>query len=187
MKKLLFVFGVAAIGFVIYVMMSGGLGGSGGSSGTTVTPIPTATPVATTAAVQPPDVRPPPAPAYYPTPVPQPTSTPYVYRPAPPAATRPAPPRPTRQPVDARSAEIKRIIYECARRAGWKITRYQQTAYGVSRVTGNAVNDNVRNQRFIDEIQRSGILVDLDTGPSRPFVGRDQRHYLESVFIIRWR
>lgn len=186
MKKILIIMAAAVIGFILYGLLSGETGKSGRRGTTSPTPAPVSSTPAFIATPADPGVQQQPA-ATRPHTVVQSTPNPYAPTRPGPSANRPTPTRPAGQMVDQRSAEVRRIIYECARRAGWKITRYQQPAYGVSHVTGQAPNDNVRNQRFLDEIQRSGILRDIDTARSRPFIGRDQRSYLESTFIIKWR
>jgi hypothetical protein len=87
--------------------------------------------------------------------------------------------------LDRRAAEVRKIIFDSARRAQWKITNYRQTAYGISLITGHAPNDNVRNQRFMDLLQRSGIIVDIDVTNQRRFlVGGTP--YLEITFRLKW-
>ncbi|KPL05738.1 hypothetical protein AMJ85_10900 [candidate division BRC1 bacterium SM23_51] len=165
MKKLFLVIGVLFVAFLIYVQVTDR---PTPSASTPVSSRPTTllTPV------------PPPAP---------PAGQPNVFQRTQQAVDQ-SNTAPARQPtVDKRSAEVRQIIYGCAKRARWTITAYQQTAYGASRVTGRAINDNVAVQQFLSEIERSGILVDIVTGPKRAFMGRDQRPYLEATFIIKWR
>ena len=186
MKQLLVVIGLVVIGFIVYSWLSGG----GGGAGVPVHPTP-APPTAVTSTPGGPGGQSTEqqgsAPGTPPTQAAQPTPDPYAqYRAAPPVNPSQAA-QPAATPVDTRSAEVRQIIYDCARRAEWRITRYEQPAYGVSRVTGNAINDNTRNQRFLDEIQRSGILTDIESGPSRVFTGRDQRQYMENTILIKWR
>lgn len=175
MKRLLSVLAAIAVAFVIYSLISG--------EDETLAPTP-------------------------PRPIPTPTVTPTAARPTP---VRPVPsPRPTTprpnllqraqqtvqhsnrarsapSPLAQRAFEVRRIIFECARRADWTITSYRQVANGISRVTGHAINDNVRNQRFLSELQRTGILLDLETESFRPFIGPGGRSYLECTFLIKWR
>jgi len=160
MKRLLFIFVLAVGAFAVYAWLSGGTSSQTG--------VPLAPTVQTTPSG---------APAKSAAPPPSPVRTPSPPRVFP--AVRPTP--------DRRSLEVRGIISRCAQRAGWTITAYRQTAYGVSEVTGRAPNDNVRVQRFLDELQRSGILVDIETGPSRPLPGPGGQPYLETTFVIKWR
>ena len=89
-------------------------------------------------------------------------------------------------PANSRAVEVERIIRACAKRAGWTITNLQVNNNATARVTGRAPNDNVANPRFLDEIQRSGILRDIENGPARPFMDRQGRSILECSFIIKW-
>lgn len=88
--------------------------------------------------------------------------------------------------ANPRAAEVRQIILQCAQRAGWRIVNYQEQPGATVRVTGVAVNDNTRNQRFIDEIQRSGIIRDFQNGPSRVFTDQRGQTMMENTFIIKW-
>jgi len=108
--------------------------------------------------------------------------------PAGPPIGRPTPPPPPLPTLpNPRAQEVQRIIFQCAQRAGWTITNYQP-GFGMCRVTGRAPNDNVANQRFLEEIERSGILRDgPDITSRRPFM--DERRgvpMLELTFTIKW-
>jgi len=175
MKRLLFVLGVAVIAFIIYAILSE-------ESGSPPTP-----PSSTPSVVQPtPTPQPTTAPTAQPTPVARPPAQPHVSQPVPTPSTVVRTPLPPLPPANPRAAEIEKIIRACAKRAGWNIRRYQLVANGVSRVTGYAPNDNIANQRFLDEIQRSGILRDIETGPTRAYMTPDQRSMLECTLTIKW-
>ncbi len=163
----------------------------------TVNPPPA--PITATATPAPtPTETPAPAPTPSPTPVPTPqiTRPPYTPPPTPivtrtPFARAPQGAAPGAAPAgiaaSGRAAEVERIIRGCAQRAGWRITRLQHAPGATIRVTGVAPNDNVANQRFIEEVQRSGVLRDIQNGPMRPFMDNQGRSMLECTIIIGWR
>jgi len=150
------------------------------------TPVPAVSPVV--ASVAPPALpAQPPAPfnAARPAPMTQMPGQPNVLPPSPAPAARPIAPPVIQPPPNPRAIEVRQIIYACAQRAGWRITNYQEPSLGTVRVTGVAPADNTRNQRFMDEIQRSGILRDFEGGPSRMMTQRGQS-FMENTFIIKW-
>jgi len=171
MKQILFILGVLVIAFIIYALMSENEGS------------PPTAPLAT----PPPATSPAPVPANAPVAPMIPVSTPpKVVQQTPPRAT-PLPVPQNAPPVaNARAVEVERIIRACAKRARWTITDYRATGMGIVRVTGRAPNDNIANQQFLEEIQRSGILRDIENGPARALTDRQGRSILECSFIIKW-
>jgi hypothetical protein len=174
MKKLLFVIVALVAAFIIYGLVTEQ--NAGVSPRPTPQPTATPAPTATVAAATPAPTRATPLPS---------------------AVAQTAPPRPRATPnrappgamsySDKRSAEIRRIIYRAAQRAGWRIRSngYQQVRYGISRVVG--AGDNTQAQRFMSEVQASHILrgEGIELGPARP-VTVEGRHLIESTFIIHW-
>jgi type IV secretory pathway VirB10-like protein len=172
MKQILFLIVVVVIAFIIYCMVTG-------DSETSPRP----------SSLTQPTVSPAPVPAEMPRAPMNPVSTPQrVVQQTPPVVVqRPvAPPPPPPPAVDPRAAEVRQIIYACAKRARWTIVDYRPTGMGIVRVTGRAPNDNIANQRFLDEVQRSGILRDIENGPARAFQDNRGRSILECSFIIKW-
>jgi len=184
MKRFLFLVAVIAVGFIIYVMMSDQEGTS---------PSPTVS--TSSQPVTPPTPAPP---VVQTTPAGQKPGQPNVLQPVAPPGTQPRPlpsastpraqtasPQSTPAAPNPRALEVERIIRACAKRAGWTITNYQ-AGFGVCRVTGHAPNDNVANQRFLEEIQSSGILRSIETQSHRRYEDRNQRPMLEVTFKIDW-
>lgn len=190
MKRILIVVGLAIIGIIIYFLTLGGPSpstvGRRVDSTRSTTPSPTPTPATT------PTPSPTPVLTPVPTPVPTPIVTPMM---TPPPRTIAPPPTPIRTAppagggVNDRSAQIRRIIYNCARRAGWEILGYRQPRYGTSEVTGwSPLGDHVRGIRFLDEVQNSGIIMDIDGGRTgRPGKNRQGRDGTIATITIRWR
>jgi hypothetical protein len=184
MKRLVFIVALIAVGVFIYNMMNEE---GGNSPPTPTTPLPeTSTPTASVAQPSPLSQTPMQPNVVRSGPMTQMPGQPNVLPPGQPPAARPIAPPVIQPPPNPRAIEVRQIIYACAQRAGWRITNYQEPSYGVVRVTGIAPADNTRNQRFVEEIQGSGILRDFERGPTRSFTDPRGQLIMENTLIIKW-